>query len=318
MMKKRIMLLALAALALLCLCACGKNDESRKLKIVTTVFPAYDWVKEILGDNPGEAEVTLLANSGVDMHSFQPTAEDILKISTADVFIYVGGESDAWVKDALKNVTNKSQVTINLLQILGTAAKTEETVEGMEDTEEDAGYDEHIWLSPKNARTLVSEIAKVFSLLDEENKPAYSHNTFYYQLRLATLQGDYEALGERAAGGTVLFADRFPFRYLMDDCGIKYYAAFSGCSAETEASFKTIAFLAGKVDELGLPAVLIIDGSDRRLAETIIENTRSKDQKILTLNSMQSVTAADIANGAHYTDIMAENYMVLKEALGLE
>ena len=500
MKKITALLLALMMLAGV-LAGCGKpkdTGKAGKLKVVTTIFPAYDWVKAILGDKAENAEVTMLLDNGVDLHSYQPTADDIVKISDCDLFVYVGGESDGWVENALKNAANKNMKVINLLEVLGDSVKTEETVEGMQEdghghshdeqlTEDDikdrtlsdfagawkslhpyllngdldkfcqhraeededssttkdtylekyktswqcdaekisiegnnitftyadgktvsaeytyAGYqpkrndegkirsvryqfettsagapqyvqfndhghepgeaehfhiyfgndgfdalmsgktnpffvkdalsvedildelmghdhgeekDEHVWLSLKNAKTLVGAIADALQELDPGNKDTYAANASAYIEELSTLDGAYQSAVDGAASKTVLFGDRFPFRYLVDDYGLRYYAAFAGCSAETEASFETVSFLAKKVDELGLPCVLTIEGKNHKLAETIVQSTAGKNQKVLTMDSMQSMTSKDAANGATYLSVMEQNLSVLKEALG--
>ena len=488
----------------------------QKLNIVTTIFPEYDWVKEILGDKADNAEITMLLDNGVDLHSYQPTADDIVKISDCDLFIYVGGESDGWVDDALKNATNKDMKVINLLDVLGDSVKTEEVVEGMQETEHDhdhdhskevstfeddevqdrslsdwagdwqsaypfaldgtlddafaamaeegkmtadeyktyyqngyktdianidiegdhiefayedgkkvgsdykyVGYyiqnwstgtkaamyrfeaedkdsgapvyiefndhmiepaaaehfhirmsnesfdaivdpenswptffpadmtgeeicehmeghdhdedeeheheegeeheeekDEHVWLSLKNAEVLVNAISASLQELDPDNKDTYAANSDAYVKKLSALDTDYQDAVDAATYKTVLFGDRFPFRYLVDDYGLSYYAAFVGCSAETEASFETISFLAKKVDELKLPCVLTIEGAQHKIAETIVQNTAEKNQKVLTMDSMQSTTSKDVANGTTYLSVMEKNLSVLKEALG--
>ena len=501
---KKITALLLALLMLVgALAGCGKQNDTNKtdkLSIVTTIFPEYDWVREILDDKADNAEGTMLLNNGVDLHSYQPTADDIVKISDCDLFVYVGGESDGWVDDALKNATNKNMKVINLLEMLGDSVKTEETVEGMQKeghdhghshdeqlTEDDikdrtlsdfagawkslhpfllngdldkfcqhraeededtsttkdtylekyktswqcdaekisingntitftygdgktvsaeytyAGYqpkrndegtirsvryqfettsadapkyvqfndhghepgeaehfhiyfgnagfdalmsaktnpffvkdalsiedildelmghdhgeekDEHVWLSLKNAKTLVAAIADALQELDPDNKSTYAANAAAYIEKLSALDGAYQSAVDGAARKTVLFGDRFPFRYLVDDYGLHYYAAFAGCSAESEASFETVSFLAKKVDELGLPCVLTIEGAQHRIAETIVQNTAGKNQKVLTMDSMQSTTSKDVANGATYLSVMEKNLSVLKEALG--
>ncbi len=285
-----------------------------KLKIVTTVFAEYDWVMNILGDNPAGAEVTMLLDNGADPHSFQPTVADIAKISSADLFIYVGGESDEWVADVLKEAVNKNMLTINLIDVLGDQVKEEEVVEGMEG-EADGALDEHIWLSLKNAEIIVGKIAESIETLDSNNADIYKQNAASYIDKLKALDSKYAEAVENANTKTLLFADRFPFRYLVDDYGLDYYAAFGGCSAETEASFETVTFLAKKIDELAIKTVLTIDGSDNKIAETIVSNTASKDQQILTLDSIQSVTKNDIKSGMTYLSIMESNLAVLKEAL---
>ncbi len=305
-------------------------ENNGKFQIITTIFPEYDWVLNILGSNPSKAEVTLLLDNGVDLHNYQPTAEDILKISTCDLFIYVGGESDEWVEDALDGAVNKDMLVINLLDILGDSVKEEEIVEGMleeeHDHEEDhdyehhhdedeAEYDEHVWLSLRNAAILCKKIAESIISLDPVNADLYQNNGESYVEKLNALDDEYKDAVSQAKVHTLLFGDRFPFRYLTDDYELDYYAAFAGCSAETEASFETIIFLTQKVNELGLKAVMTIEGRDHRIAQTIVQNTESGDQQILTLDSMQSVTFKDIQNGAAYLPIMESNLDVLKEAL---
>ncbi|WP_243143505.1 metal ABC transporter substrate-binding protein [Pseudobutyrivibrio xylanivorans] len=299
------------------------GESNQKISVVTTIFPEYDWVKELVGDNDN-VEITMLLDNGVDLHSFQPTAEDIMKVANCDMFIYVGGESDEWVEDALKESVNPDMVVINLLDALGESnLKEEEVVEGMEaEEEEDEGeeeegpeIDEHVWLSLKNAQTLVKVIADNLSVIDADNSHMYSSNADAYIAKLEALDKTYTAAVADASKDTLLFGDRFPFRYLVDDYGLNYYAAFVGCSAETEASFETVAFLSKKVDELGLNTVLTIEKSDGKIANTIIQNTANKDATVLAMDSMQSTTSQDIAGGTSYMSIMESNLEVLKEAL---
>ena len=507
MMKKIFTIFLALTMAVGLLAGCGKKNaaetgesDSNKLSVVTTIFPEYDWVREILGGKAESTDLTMLLDNGVDLHSYQPTADDIVKISDCDLFIYVGGESDEWVKNVLKNAVNKKMKVINLLEMLGDSVKTEEIVEGMQEdshdhghshdeqltendiedrplsdfagawkslhpfllngdldkfcehrAEEDedssttkdtywekykaswqcdaekisingdtitftyadgktvsaeytyAGYqpkrndegkirsiryqfettsadapkyvqfndhghepgeaehfhiyfgndgfdalmsaktnpffvkdalsaedildelmghdhgeekDEHVWLSLKNAQALCVTLADALCAIDPDNKNTYIANAAAYKDKLAALDADYKAAVDGAAHKTVLFGDRFPFRYLVDDYGLRYYAAFAGCSAETEASFETVSFLTKKVDELGLPCVLTIEGAQHRIAETIVQNTAGKNQKVLTMDSMQSTTSKDVANGATYLSVMEKNLSVLKEALG--
>lgn len=305
-------------------CGTASNDNSDTLSVVTTIFPEYDWVANILGDNPAQADVTMLLDNGVDLHSYQPSADDIIKVSQCDLFIYVGGESDEWVEDALQEAANKDMIVINLLDVLGDAVKEEEVVDGMEaeeegaeeaEEEEEVEYDEHVWLSLKNAATLVSAIKDALVQLDADHADIYTANAGAYIEKLNALDSDYQLAVDNAKNHTVLFGDRFPFRYLTDDYGLTYYAAFVGCSAESEASFETIAFLAGKVDELGLPAVLTLEGTEHKIAETVVATTKAKNAQILTMDSMQSTTSEDVKNGASYLSIMEKNLDVLNSAL---
>lgn len=324
-MKKILALLLALWIPAAVLSGCAPQDDSaasNKLNIVTTIFPAYDWVREILCDETDRAEITMLLDSGVDLHSYQPTVDDIVKISDCDLFLYVGGESDGWVDDALKNAPNKERKVIRLLDVLGDSAKAEETVEGMQeeehDHEEEAEYDEHIWLSLKNAQVLVAAISEALQESDPARKDTYVANAAAYVEKLSALDGEYRAAVDSGKYKTLLFGDRFPFRYLADDYGLDYYAAFPGCSAETEASFETVSFLAGKMDALGLPCVLTIESTQHKIAETIVQNTAQKNQQILTMDSMQAVTANDAASGVSYLSIMEKNLSVLKKALGQE
>lgn len=503
-MKKYISILLAAVMAVGCLAGCGQknsneqadNTDDGKLKVVTTIFPEYDWVKEIAGDEISNIDLTMLLDNGVDLHSYQPTSEDILKISDCDLFVYVGGESDSWVDDALKNATNKDMQVINLLDVLKDSIKTEESMPGMQTEEghnhgyahfedsdvqdrtlsdwdgdwqsvypylqdgvldevmekkaesgektaeeykeyyengyktdvsqitidaenntmcfvkngvaskatyeykgyqiydyesgsrgvryffeatsgdadapkyvqfsdhgiapgkaehfhiyagndgfdalseemenwptyypadmsgkeiaedmlehEEKEYDEHVWLSLKNAQTLCKAIAEALETADPEHKDVYAANVDSYLEKLSSLDGQYQDAVANASQKTLLFGDRFPFRYMVDDYGLKYYAAFAGCSAESEASFETISFLAKKVDELGLKNIMTIENSDQKIAKTIRDNTKDKNQEILSLDSMQSTTSEDVKNGTTYLSVMESNLDVLKKAM---
>lgn len=319
-MKCRKLLAVLLASVLFLVSAAvpAVEAEGKKLDIVTTIFPVYDWIRQVSG-GAEHAQVTMLLDSGVDLHSYQPTAADMMRIASCDVFVYVGGESDKWVEDALKSSVNPDQVVISLLDLLGDDVKAEELIEGMEPESHGEGEeeeaDEHVWLSLRNARKLVTGIAARLAEADPDCAEAYTAGAAAYCESLDALDAQYSEVIASAARQAVLFGDRFPFRYMADDYGLTCYAAFSGCSAETGASFKTIVFLAQKLDELDLPAVLAIEGSGHEIAETIIRNSSKKDRKILTLDSMQGVTAAEIQAGAGYLSIMEKNLEVLREAL---
>lgn len=298
------------------------TEDTEKINIVATIFPQYDWVRQILGGETDRAELTLLVDNGLDLHNFQPSAENIVTISNCDMFIYVGGESDEWVEDALKTAVNEDMIIINLLEVLGDEVKEEEIKEGMDEDEDDhddghdeAELDEHVWLSLKNAQTLCSHIAAQIGEIDREHAKEYQSNADAYNEKLKALDEEYQAAVNAGETNVLLFGDRFPFRYLVDDYDMDYYAAFPGCSAETEASFETIAFLAGKMDELQLRNIMVVETSDQSIADTIVQNTADKDQKVRVLNSMQSVTAADVEAGTTYLTIMESNLEVLKEAV---
>lgn len=329
-----------------------EKGNSNKISIVCTTFPQYDWVKNILGEEAERFNVTLLLDNGVDMHSYQPAVKDIATAGSSDLFIYVGGESDTWVEDVLKEAKNKDLKAINLMETLGNSVKEEEVVEGMQEERESLGhsheksskekqeqtlkeshensqeingqkeaadeepeYDEHIWLSIRNAEIMVKNIEKAIEQLDSDNAKVYQTNVENYIKKLDTLDKQYANTIQNAKYKAILFGDRFPFRYMADDYDLKYYAAFAGCSAETMAGFETVTFLAKKADELRLPVILTIENSDGRIAEAVKSNTTKKNQKILAMNSLQSVTKEQIADGITYLQVMQENLSVLSEAL---
>lgn len=329
-----------------------EKGNSNKISIVCTTFPQYDWVKNILGEEAERFYVTLLLDNGVDMHSYQPAVKDIATAGSSDLFIYVGGESDAWVEDALKEAKNKDLKAINLMETLDNFVKEEEVVEGMQEerkslghsheksskekqeqtqkeshensqeingqkeaADEEPEYDEHIWLSIRNAEIMVKNIEKAIEQPDSDNAKVYQNNAENYIKKLDTLDKQYANTIQNAKYKAILFGDRFPFRYMADDYDLKYYAAFAGCSAETMAGFETVTFLAKKADELRLPVILTIENSDGRIAEAVKSNTTKKNQKILAMNSLQSVTKEQIADGITYLQVMQENLSVLSEAL---
>ncbi len=360
------LLLSVFAAAIFSLVACNetsdKKPEQTKLSIVTTIYPEYAWVKEILGTHFNSVKLELLMKNGVDLHSYKPTAQDIAKIASADMVIYVGGESDEWIKDALEATPKKGRSEINLVKVLGDRVKAEEVIEGMQgetkderretredakedhehaeaheagehehhtkhaeehdheqhhhDHDEEVENDEHVWLSLKNAEIIVQKIAAEIAKLDSAHASVYTQNVNAYVAKIQSLGNDYRATVESAARKTVLFGDRFPFRYLVDDYGLKYYAAFVGCSAESEASFETIAFLANKMDSESLPSIFIIENGNEKIAKAVLAASKnSKNAQILILNSMQSVTEKQIDEGADYLSIMKSNLENLKKAL---
>ena len=329
MINKITAMLLSAAIAAGGLTACGSGGSSKgndgKVNIVCTIFPEYDWVREIT-KGVDNVEINYLLDSGADLHSYQPTAEDMLAISDCDLFIYAGGESDNWVDDALENKTNEDMKIIDMLELLGKVDKTkeEEVKEGMqaeeeeheeEHEEDEKEYDEHVWLSVTNAKLVGQQIMLDLKEIDKDNAKKYESNYSDYVNELGALDDDFKALAESAKTKTFIFGDRFPFRYFTDDYGFDYYAAFVGCSAETEASFETIAFLAKKADELDAKTIFVIENSDHKIADAIIENTSTKDAKVATLNSLQSVTKEQLDNDHTYISLMRENLEVLRQAL---
>ena len=325
-MKKLIALCMSMLLIAAVFAGCGSDstpDEvTADIKVVTTIFPIYDWVREVAQDDV-DINIDLLLDNGVDLHSYQPTAKDIMDISGCDLFIYVGGESDKWVDETLEQANNKDMIVLDLMDILGDKAKEEELKEGMQGEEEEADdegeeepeYDEHVWLSLKNASLFTEKIAEALSQVDSRHAADFTANADAYIAKLNALDAQYQEAVDSAAVKTLLFGDRFPFRYLTDDYGLDYYAAFIGCSAESEASFETINFLSEKADELGLKAIMQIETSDGSIAKTIRDNTETKDQQILTLDSLQAVTADRVENGETYLSIMESDLEVLKQAL---
>ena len=364
---------AIFVAALFSLVACNDNPKSKiakdhKISIITTIYPEYAWTKEILGTRTDSVNLTLLIKNGIDLHSYKPTAHDVAKIASADMVIYVGGESDEWIKDALTASPKKGRVEINLMEALGDRVKAEEIVEGMQAEDEhhhehaeehkhehhdehaeehehehhkehaeehehehhdehaevhehhhhdeEVENDEHVWLSLKNAEILVKKIAEELSKIDAAHASAYKQNAEAYIAQIQSLDAEYRTAVESAARKTVLFGDRFPFRYLVDDYGIKYYAAFVGCSAESEASFETIAFLAGKMDSETLPSIFIIENGNDKIAKAVLAaSKKSQDAQILTINSMQSITEKQINDGINYISLMRANLENLKKAL---
>ena len=332
-------------------CSAESNEKApaqKKVSIVATIYPQYDWLKNVLGDRLDAVNLKLLIKNGTDLHSYKPSAQDIAAIASADMVVYVGGESDEWIEKALKATPKDGRVQVNLMEALGDRVKEEEVVEGMQAEEEHhhehgeeaeehehehhehaeehehehhehaeaPENDEHIWLSLKNAELLVMNLADALSKVDTAHATEYHMNAGLYIAKISALDAQYRAATDSASLKTILFGDRFPFRYLVDDYGIKYFAAFVGCSAESEASFETVAFLAGKMDSLALPAIFTIDGSNGKIARAILDaSKKSKETSVLTLNSMQSVTDAQMQSGVDYLSVMQSNLEVLKKAI---
>ncbi|MGN1349528.1 MAG: metal ABC transporter substrate-binding protein [Anaerovoracaceae bacterium] len=328
----------LAALLLLAgLCGCGGQpgaagsapggSDSEEIHIVATVFPVYEWLRGILGEDPEGVRLTLLLDNGVDMHSFQPTVADLAEISSCDLIVYVGGTEDEWMEDAVAEAKNQKLQAVRLMDLLGDRVREEEIVEGMKAEEEEHGhehgeeepeYDEHIWLSPVNARLCVQELNRILDGLNPAEASRYDAAAAAYELQLADLDEKYRRAVEAGQCRTLMFGDRFPFRYMTEEYGLDYYAAFPGCSAETEASFETIVFLAEKADALDLDVILTVKGSDGRIAETIGRTTGKGSLQVLAMDSMEAVKQEYAGTGATYLSIMEDNLEVLKTAMEKE
>ena len=315
--------LAISSLIVPFCASCNSQNDDGKVKIVTSIYPEYDWVMTVLGEKKDNAKVTMLRDNGIDIHSYQPSMDDIRNISKCDLLVYVGGESDEWIDDTLKDAKNKDMKVINLLETLGDAAKEEEAVDGMQGEEEEEGegeeeveYDEHVWLSVKNAQTFVTAISNALSEIDAENEQYYKSNATSYIAQLKDLDDRYTSTVEAGTKDTILFADRFPFRYMVEDYSLKYYAAFLGCSAATQIDFTTIKFLADKIDELELDVILKIEGPDGdTFANAVKDSAKRKNLKVMTMDSIQSAKSDSYKKGKTYLSIMERNLEVLNEAL---
>ncbi len=294
-----------------------------KPKILCSIFPIYDWMREILGERQSEVELSLLQKTGADMHNFQPTAEDFIKISSADLFIYIGGTSDLWADDAVPEAKNKSQVALKLTDAMRDALleheheheHAHEDEHGHDEHEHHDHTDEHIWLSLKNAKVLCKAMLEALIKVDGEYADTYTANCNAYIEKLDKLDKEYEAVVKNAKRDTLLFADRFPFAYLVKDYGLKHYAAFEGCSAESEASFETVAFLAEKADELSLPCLIVIEGSEGKIASAVLNASKNPNIPLLVLDSMQAMDKQAAKSGTNYLSIMEENLNIIKQAL---
>lgn len=310
--------LVITILLCLALTGCvGKNaDADEKISIVCTAFPQYDIVKNICIDVQS-ANISLIASNGTDIHSYQPSAADIIRISDADLVICIGGESDKWAQDAAKNANVN---TVLLTESVPRAKEhSHESVapHNEHDHETSCVYDaEHVWLSVKDTLTITETIKNALCDVDRDNSSAYIKNATALSEALDELDKEFEALVCKKDKGFVVVADRFPFSNLFCDYGISYKAAFPGCSAETDASFDTVIRLSGAVKEHGLSHIAVCENSDKSLAVSVAENAGLPQENIVTLHSLQSVTNKDIENGMTYISLMKENLEALKLLLG--
>lgn len=302
------------------------QEQEEKIQVVTTIFPQYDFVRQIAGE---QVEVSMLLKPGEETHSYEPTPRDILKIQNCDLFIYVGGENDEWVEEILESIDTEKFRMLRLIDCVDTV--NEEHVEGMkeerghnhgeeehEHEEEDHGShktltpDEHVWTSPENAMEIVKEITKVLAELDPAQKPIYEKNERAYLDRLEALDKEFRTVVSTAKRDVLLFGDRFPFRYFADAYDLKYYAAFPGCASDTEPSAATMAFLIRKVEQEHIPVILKMELSNENIANAIAETTGAK---VKSFYSCHNLTAKEFAQGETYLSMMKKNVQTLKEAL---
>ncbi len=347
-------ILALCCLMLFCGCVGstvggnGDDPENGKIKIVTTVFPAYDFARQVAGDR---AEVTMLLSPGEELHSYEPSPKEMIAIGECDIFIYVGGESDIWMKDVLEAVNVEGKTVISMME--ETEVLTEEITEGMvhthwndlwgwilnligsghshEDSDHDgkythgegevcdepdhhheAEYDEHVWTSPENAGLIVGAIAEALCQLDTEGEAYYNEREAAYLRELEDLTAELHSVRERAVRDTIIVGDRFPFRYLVEFMDLQYYAAFPGCAEETEPSAKTVAFLIDKIRQEEIPVVFYQEFSSHMMAETIAADTGAD---ALLLHSCHNVTKKEFESGVTYLELMRQNMEALERAL---
>ena len=303
---KRSIAFLLALVLLLGVTGCASPQKEKPL-IICTLFAHYDWVRNILGEKAGRFELKLLGN-GADLHSYEASAMDLATIGQSDLLIYNGGESEEWVQQAIAEA--KVENTLNISEQVTLRTLPHQHTE----EEHHHAYDEHTWLSLKTSAQAVIAVGRSIGNLDPENREVYNENTMDYARQLLALDKQYSATVEGATRKSLVLADRYPFRYLAADYGLTFYAAFDGCSAETEAGAATVAGLAQLTDQLKLPCVLILENSKEDLANTVIESTRTKDQQILRIDSMQAMSA-DRNEKETYLSIMEKNLNILKTAL---
>jgi zinc transport system substrate-binding protein len=312
---KRIFLFLVVLSAFLCFTACnqkkntGARNSEDRISVTATIFAPYDFTRAIAGER---VNLTMLLPPGAESHSFEPTPKDIIMIQNSNVFIYIGGESDAWIERILQSMDTSNMKILKLMDTVDVVE--EETVEGMEaeDGEEKIAYDEHIWTSPQNAKRIVQVISEALCETDPKNAAFYRENTDVYIARLDELDGAFQTIADNAKRKTIVFGDRFPFRYLADAYGLSYFAAFPGCSTETEPSAATVAFLIDKINDEQIPVIFHIELSNERMADTIAEETGAKK---LLLHAAHNISKSDFERGVTYLDLMNANVERLKEAL---
>ncbi|GHU64483.1 high-affinity zinc uptake system binding-protein ZnuA [Spirochaetia bacterium] len=294
-------------------CKINKNSSTQydggKITVTATIFPPYDFVRAIAKD---KVNLTMLLPPASESHSFEPTPKDIITIQNSDIFIYAGGESDEWVNTILESMDTRNITIISLMNTVD--AVEEEIVEGMEEEaeEEDIVYDEHVWTSPLNAIRIVQAITDALCKADTINADSYRQNADDYITQLEELDAEFQAVADNANRKTIVFGDRFPFRYFADRYGLSYFAAFPGCSTETEPSAATVAFLIDKIKNERIPVIFHIELSNERMADTIAEETGTEK---LLLHACHNISKKDFENRVTYVDLMRQNVENLRRAL---
>lgn len=310
-MKKRVITVIFAVLAAFLLSGCEKGGEIKEnksgIEIVCTFYPQYSWVKNLTKDT--DADVILLQKGGTDFHSYQPTFEDTLKMQTCDLLVCIGGESDLWSKEAAQN--GGTAKVLSVMDVISENLIDECVQNGKEPENDEKEKDEHVYLSLKNAKTACESIAEVLCETDEKNARKYRENLKEYLEKLEEIDKEFEELAQNSVRKTFIMPDRYPFAYLARDYGLECFAAFEGCSSETDASFETVVFLSEKVKELDVKYVAVTENSDKKTARSVIETSGKDGIEIVELNSMQALSENDVKS-AEYTDIMLENLKTLK------
>ncbi len=316
MNKRKFFMLAVIIMAA-ALSACGKKEEKQetnngKINVVATIFPEYDFLRQIAGDR---INLTMLLAPGAESHSYEPTPQDILNVQNANLFVYVGGDSDVWVSGILDSMDQSNMKIVTLMDCVDLVE--EETVEGMEPEEEEgdsgeAEMDEHVWTSPRNAVLIVRKLSDELCAADPDNAREYRENTEKYIKELENLDQEFRDVVDQGVRKEIIVGDRFPFRYFTDAYGLSYYAAFPGCSTDTEASAATVAFLIDKIKEDDIPVVFHIELSNEQMCDSICSATGARKE---LLNAVHNVSKDDFEAGVTYLDLMEHNVEVLKEAL---
>lgn len=308
-MKKITKMLIIIMIVTITLTGCGTKEKNNKKTIISASYVGYDFARAITKKSEN-IEVKMLLKPGADIHDYEPSPKDIVDIQNSDIFICVGGESDEWIKDVLKDIDTSKTKVIKLIDLVDTLS--EEKVEGMELDSEKEELDEHVWTSPMNSIKIVQELNDKIIEMDSNNESLYRQNEENYIKKLTSIDSEIRSIVDNAKRKEIIFGDRFPFLYFAKEYGLTYYAAFPGCSHQTEASAKTISFLVNKVKEDNVPVVFKIELSNGKIAESISKETGAK---VLEFNSAHNISEKDFSDGKTYVDIMRENTKVLKEAL---